>query len=195
MKRLTSTQSQIYHFIRKRIAEGGIPPTVREICKATGLRSTSTVHYHLRTLEEYGYISRDKKLNRSIRLSGDSTTMVPLLERIATGAPALTIEHIEDYIPFSASKASSSDLFALRIDDESMLGAGILDGDIAVFEKDDSPQSGDIVVALINNKAIIKRYFCECNQFRLQSENPNFAPIIVTDLRVLGRVIATIRYY
>lgn len=193
MEHLTKSQQKVYDFLRQQ-SSTGVPPTVREICAATGLKSTSTVHAHLRTLERLGYISRGAGLNRSIRIQGEPpTTQVPILGRVTAGTPILAVEDIEGYLPFT--KKEGKDLFALHVSGLSMRDAGILDGDYVVAEKTPTADNGDIVVAMIDDEATVKRLFREKDGVRLQPENPDFSPIYSDQVMVLGKVIAVVRYY
>lgn len=193
MEHLTKSQQKVYDFLRQQ-SSTGVPPTVREICAATGLKSTSTVHAHLRTLERLGYISRGAGLNRSIRIQGEPpTTQVPILGRVTAGMPILAVEDIEGYLPFT--KKEGKDLFALHVSGLSMRDAGILDGDYVVAEKTPTADNGDIVVAMIDDEATVKRLFREKDGVRLQPENPDFSPIYSDQVMVLGKVIAVVRYY
>ena len=159
MEHLTKSQQKVYDFLRQQ-SSTGVPPTVREICAATGLKSTSTVHAHLRTLERLGYISRGAGLNRSIRIQGEPpTTQVPILGRVTAGMPILAVEDIEGYLPFT--KKEGKDLFALHVSGLSMRDAGILDGDYVVAEKTPTADDGEIVVAMIDDEATVKRLFRE----------------------------------
>ena len=193
MEHLTKSQQKVYDFLRKE-APRGIPPTVREICAATGLRSTSTVHAHLKTLERLGYISREAGLNRSIRIEGsENAAQVPILGKVTAGQPILAVEDIQGYIPFP--EKPGKELFALHVSGLSMRDAGILDGDYVVAERTPTAEDGEIVVALIDDEATVKRLFRERGQVRLQPENPDFAPIYSDHAAVLGKVIAVVRYY
>lgn len=193
MDHLTKSQQKVYDFLRKE-APRGIPPTVREICAATGLRSTSTVHAHLKTLERLGYISREAGLNRSIRIEGsENAAQVPILGKVTAGQPILAVEDIQGYIPFP--EKPGKELFALHVSGLSMRDAGILDGDYVVAERTPTAEDGEIVVALIDDEATVKRLFRERGQVRLQPENPDFAPIYSDHAAVLGKVIAVVRYY
>lgn len=195
MKKLTKSQQKIYDFLREQ-AKYGVPPSVREICAATGLKSTSTVHAHLRTLEELGYISRQAGLNRSIRIEGtEESTQVPILGRVTAGMPILAVEEIQGYLPFSSNHASGKELFALHVDGMSMVNAGILDGDYVIAEKTPTADDGEIVVAMIDDEATVKRLYREKDCIRLQPENPDFEPIYSKEVSVLGKVIAVLRYY
>lgn len=191
-QKLTDSQRKVYEFLIDE-ARTGVPPTVREICRATGLRSTSTVHAHLKTLEKLGLITRDEGLNRSIRIEGTvSTTQVPILGRVTAGVPILAVEDIEGYLPFV--EKSGKDLFALHVSGLSMRDAGILDGDYVISERTQSASNGDIVVALIEDEATVKRFFKEPDHIRLQPENPDFEPILSRDVYLLGKVISVIRF-
>ena len=189
MDHLTKSQQKVYDFLRKE-APRGVPPTVREICAATGLRSTSTVHAHLKTLERLGYITRDAGLNRSIRLEGsEAAAQVPILGKVTAGIPILAVEDI----PFPQKEGK--ELFALHVSGLSMRDAGILDGDYVVAEKTPTSSDGEIVVAMIEEEATVKRFYREGSRIRLQPENPDFEPIYAENVFILGKVIAVVRYY
>ena len=193
MDGLTKSQQKVYDYLIKTLPSG-VPPTVREICRATGLRSTSTVHAHLKTLEHLGYISRDAGLNRSIHIEGtEPTSQVPVLGRVTAGMPILAVEDIEGYLPFP--QKSGKELFALHVMGLSMRDAGILDGDYVVVERTPTADDGEIVVAMIDEEATVKRLFREPDGIRLQPENPDFEPIYSDHASLLGRVIAVLRYY
>ena len=193
MERLTKSQQKVYDFLRQE-APKGVPPTVREICTATGLRSTSTVHAHLKTLERLGYITREAGLNRSIRIEGsEAAAQVPILGRVTAGLPILAVEEVEGYIPFP--EKTGKELFALHVSGFSMRDAGILDGDYVVAERTPAAQNGDIVVAMTGEEATVKRFFREKDGVRLQPENPDFEPIFSKEVFLLGKVIAVVRYY
>ena len=193
MEHLTKSQQKVYDFLRKEAGKG-VPPSVREICAATGLRSTSTVHAHLKTLERLGYIHRQAGLNRSIRIEGGTpSSQVPILGKVTAGVPILAVEDIEGYIPFPLKEGK--ELFALHVSGLSMKNAGILDGDYVVAEQASTADNGEIVVALIDDEATVKRLFREEGQVRLQPENPDFSPIYSDHVSILGKVIAVVRYY
>ncbi len=195
MKGLTNSQQKIYDFLKER-ARSGLPPSVREICRATGLKSTSTVHLHLKTLEELGYITRDAGLNRAIHIEGaQETAQIPILGRVTAGVPILAVEEVEGYLPFTGNRYPEKELFALRVQGESMINAGILDGDYIIAHRTPAAENGDIVVALIDDEATVKRIFYEKGRIRLQPENPAFEPIFAQDAAVLGRVISVYRFY
>lgn len=192
---LNEKQKKILSYLRER-AQTGVPPTVREICAATGIRSTSTVHAYLKLLEEQGYISRQSGLNRAIRLPGDNVISVPLIGRVTAGQPILAVEEVEGYVSFSGSShGSPEDLFALRAIGDSMINAGILNDDIIIVQKSSEVRNGDIVVALIEDEATVKRIYYENGYIRLQPENEKYEPIIVKEAIVLGKVIALLRYF
>lgn len=199
MKPLTEKQQKVLAFVKERLQDD-IPPSVREICEATGIKSTSTVHAYLKRLEDEGYIDRrsgeSRTLNRAIRLPGESVTRVPLLGRVTAGMPILAIEEVEDYVPFSGgSHYQPGELFALRVSGTSMINAGILDRDVVIVQRTNTAQNGDIVVALIGDEATVKRIFVEKDHIRLQPENDAFEPIIVKEATVLGKVVSLVRYF
>lgn len=196
MQKLNNKQEKIYRYLLE-CAQSGSTPTVREICAATSIKSTSTVHTHLKVLEELGYIDRKNGLKRYIRLKNtQNTVQVPILGRITAGEPILAVEDIEGSIPFSTGDSRTEGLFALHVTGDSMIGAGILSGDYIVAERDLPVENGDIVVALLDDEATVKRFFREeGNLIRLQPENPAYEPIIREDIQILGKVRATIRYY
>lgn len=190
---LTEKQQQVYNFLVKEMSQG-LPPTVREICAATGIKSTSTVHAILSALEEEGYIIRDAKNSRSIRLDMDfQSAMVPLVGRITAGKPILAVEEIEDYIPYPEKDAEG--LFALKVVGLSMRDAGILDGDIIVADKNKPCRNGDIVVGMDGEEATVKRLLIKNGQIIFMPENPDFDPIYPNDPMVLGKVIGSYRKY
>lgn len=191
-----SLKQEILQFITEQVQDG-IPPTVREIGAALGIKSTSTVHKYLVELEEEGYIQRGNKLNRAIRLNEPvaSTVQVPLLGTVAAGEPILAIESVEDYIPFTADGRNARDYFALRVKGESMINAAILDGDIIVSRRTSVAENGEIVVALVDDSATVKRFYKEKGRFRLQPENDTMDPILVDEVSILGKVVAVIRNY
>ena len=194
MKSLNEKQRKVLTFLQER-AQDGVPPTVREICRAAGIKSTSTVHSYLKLLTEEGYIQRESGLNRSIRMPGESVVRVPLLGKVTAGQPILAVEEIEEYVPYSGGEYPSSELFALRVSGTSMLNAGILNHDIVIVHKTPAAQNGDIVVALVGEEATVKRIYFERDHIRLQPENDAFAPIIVKEAIVLGKVISLVRNF
>ena len=190
---LSEKQQAVYNFLVKEMA-GGFPPTVREICLATGIKSTSTVHAVLSVLEENGYIERDPKNSRAIRISNESpSAMVPLVGRITAGKPILAVEEIEDYIPYPSKDAEG--LFALKVVGMSMRDAGILDGDIIVADKNRPCKSGDIVVGMDGDSATVKRLLIKNGEIIYMPENPDFEPIHPEDPMILGKVVGSYRSY
>ena len=197
MKKLNPTQKKIYEFLAERMQEG-VPPSVREICAAVGLKSTSSVQSNLIALEKAGYIERDPLLKRSIRVLGPAQvdiTKVPLVGTVTAGQPILAVEQIEGYVPFSGSAGRDKPLFALRVRGESMINAGIFTDDIVIVEKTPYAENGDIVVALIEDEATVKRFYKENGHYRLQPENDFMEPIIVDEVIILGKVKSLIRNY
>lgn len=195
-EKINETQQKIYEYLVER-SGSGYPPSVREIGAAVGLRSTSSVQASLDALEQAGYISRDPLLKRSIRVNGrdENVTHVPLLGTVTAGAPILAVEQIEGYVPYAGRAAGGKTLFALNVRGESMLNAGILDGDIVIAEQTPSARNGDIVVALLEDEATVKRFYKENGRFRLQPENDAFEPIFCDEVIILGKVIGLTRYY
>lgn len=194
-ERLSPTQEKILEYIKKRLGEGRTP-SVREIGSATGLKSTSSVQSNLNALEEMGFITREAGTNRSIRLADDTPVVqVPLLGRVTAGMPIYAYQEVVAHIPFPADRNQGGELFALRVVGESMINAGILDGDVIIAEKTPSVYNGEIVVAMIGDEATVKRIYREKSRIRLQPENDAYDPIYATEVAVLGRVVACIRYY
>lgn len=185
---------QILDYIRDRI-DDGLPPSVREICAALEIKSTSTAHKYLNELQERGLIEKGSHLNRAITLPDDRSIRVPLLGTVTAGQPILAVEEVEGYIPFRSRSLRSKDLFALRVKGESMIQAGILDGDIVIIRRTPTAENGDIVVALVEDEATVKRFYKEKGHYRLQPENDSMEPIIVDSVSVLGRVISLVREY
>lgn len=195
MEKINRTQKKVFEYIKEVIGDRGIAPSVREIGEAVGLRSTSTVQYNLNALEKAGYIERDPNLKRTIRIAGSNlhTTPVPLVGTVTAGVPILAQEQIEEYIPVAMRK--SGNYFALHVKGNSMINAHICDGDIVIIEQTPVAENGDIVVALIEDEATVKRFYKENGHFRLQPENDEFEPIIVNELSLLGKVATVIRNY
>ena len=203
MKKDTSISlklQQILAVIQSAIKAKGYPPSVREIGEAVGLKSPSTVHMHLNKLEQLGAIRRESEKNRAIDVVGSSTlrnapmTMVPLVGRVTAGQPILATENIEDSYPFPADLVGQEDVFMLKVDGESMIQAGIFDGDYLIVRDQDSARNGDIVVALVDGEeATVKRFFHEKDRVRLQPENDRMDPIYSRDVAVLGKVIGVYR--
>ena len=199
MRSSGQNQQKILDFIRSEIETKGYPPSVREICAAVGLRSTSSVHMHLTQLEKQGVIRRDATKPRALELLDSPLSRgrsVPLVGKVTAGQPILAIENIEDYLIIPNDLAAQEeDLFALRVQGESMIEAGILDGDIVVVHSQEQAENGDIVVALIDDEATLKRIFYEDGHVRLQPENHAMAPIIVDHADVRGKHVALVRRF
>ncbi|MDD4347254.1 MAG: transcriptional repressor LexA [Desulfitobacteriaceae bacterium] len=198
---LSKRQSDIFDFIKKEIRLKGYPPSVREIGNAVKLMSSSTVHGHLQTLEEKGYIRRDPTKPRAIEILNNSNdpdisnkiVHVPIVGRVTAGQPILAIENIEDSFPLPAELVHDQTVFMLKVWGESMIEAGILDGDQILVRQQSSADNGDIVVAMINDEATVKRFFKEKNCVRLQPENSAMNPIYSQDVKILGKVIGVFR--
>ena len=192
-------QKRILEYIKECLLSRGYPPTVREICEEVGLKSTSSVQTNLDALEKAGYIERDPLLKRSIRLKGgpsrEDVARIPLLGTVTAGMPILAVEQIEEYIPYGGHLSSDKPMFALHVHGDSMVNAGILDGDIIVCEQTPYAEDGDKVVALIEDEATVKTFYKEKDCFRLQPENDYMEPIYCDELAILGKVKAVIRYY
>ena len=191
---INNTQQRVYEYLVEKLKDG-VPPSVREIGAAVGLRSTASVQACLDALEKAGYISRDPMLKRSIRIVGqsDNITQVPLVGTVTAGYPILAVEQIERYLPFSGYLSADKTVFALHVRGDSMINAGILDGDIIFVEKTPVATNGEIVVALLENEATVKRFYKENDHFRLQPENDEYEPIIADELIILGKVVALYR--
>ncbi len=197
--RTSDKQTMILNYIRQEIEQKGYPPSVREICSAVGLKSTSSVHAHLTQLEKKGLIRRDSTKPRALEVLDNPLSRgrsIPLLGRVTAGLPILATENIEDYLVMPQYLLGRDEMFALRVQGESMIEAGILDGDIILLRRQDDADSGDIVVALIGEEATVKRIFYEEECVRLQPENHTMEPIILDEPpQVLGRLIALFRQF
>lgn len=195
MDKISEKQQQIFEYIKEKTAKNGVAPSVREIGEAVGLRSTSSVQYNLNALEHAGYIKRDANLKRTVRIAGsaENVSHVPLVGTVTAGTPILATQQIEDYIAVSGVRGDN--LFALRVKGDSMFNAGIYDGDIVIVEQIPVAANGEIVVALIEDEATVKRFYKEKGHFRLQPENDKYAPILVDECRILGVVRTLIRNY
>ena len=199
-EQLTDKQQQILEFIKHRILEKGYPPAVREICQAVQLRSTSSVHSHLETLERKGYIRRDPTKPRAIEIIDDDFNLarkeivhIPIVGTITAGEPILAVENIEDYFPMQPDFISIKNTFMLHVRGESMINAGILDGDMVIVQQQPTAENGDIVVAMIEDSATVKRFYKEDGYCRLQPENDSMDPIIVPEVSIIGKVIGLYR--
>ena len=198
MRKLTKSQQKVYDYLVEH-RDDGIAPTVREICDATGFKSTSTVHNHLNTLERYGYISRRPDRARAIFINNlDGTpgsVAVPIIGTVTAGMPILAFEENLGYATVDESVKRGREIFALRVKGDSMINAGIYNGDAVVFVRQSTAENGDIVVALLDDEATVKRFFREENYIRLQPENPEYEPIISKEVRILGKVVTLVRNY
>ena len=200
--KISKKQQEILEYIKSQILERGFPPAVREICEAVGLKSTSSVPSHLETLEKNGYIRRDPTKPRAIEILDDDFNLVrremvnvPIIGRVAAGQPILAEENIEDYFPFPVDRMPNKQTFLLRVKGESMINAGILDGDFVLVEEAKTASNGDMVVALIDDGATVKTFYKEEGVFRLQPENDFMDPIIVKEVSILGKVIGVMRFF
>ena len=199
---LTQKQIEILLYIKSEVQRQGYPPAVRDICKGVNLKSTSTVHSHLEKLEAKGYIRKDPTKPRAIEildknddflLTSKKTIDVPILGKVTAGTPILAVENIEDTYPVPLELVEGHDVFMLKIQGESMIDAGILDGDLVLVKEQKSALNGDIVVALLEDAATVKRFFKEKDKIRLQPENQFMEPIFTTDVSILGKVIGLFR--
>ena len=201
---LNSRQVEILEYIKTVLKDKGYTPTVREICDAVHLSSTSTVHFHLKALEKKGYIRRDPLKSRAIEVINEDHIIpssidiemveVPILAKISSGWPALAEENIEDYFPIPITFLhSNKQTFILKVSGDSMIEAGIENGDLLIVEKAQTANNGEIVVALIDDEATVKTFYKEINRIRLQPENHTMEPIIVPDCKILGKVAGVFR--
>lgn len=200
--KISKKQLEILEYIKSQILERGFPPAVREICEAVNLKSTSSVHSHLETLEKNGYIRRDPTKPRAIEILDDSFNLtrremvnVPIVGQVAAGEPILAQENIESYFPIPTEFMPNSQTFLLKVKGESMINAGILDGDMVLVEQTSTASNGDMVVALIDDGATVKTFYKEEGIFRLQPENDSMDPIIVKEVSILGKVIGVFRFF
>lgn len=192
---LKDKELEVFNYIKGRLSEG-ISPSVREIMDAMGFRSTSTAHRYIETLVHEGLIEKTGNINRSLRLPNSVSASVPVLGTVTAGMPITAIEDITGYVGFEAPGYDPQDLFALKIRGESMINAGILDGDIVIVERRCYAENGEIVVALVDGSdATVKTFYKEKGHFRLQPENDTMEPIIVEEVEILGKVIGLKRYY
>ena len=217
-KKISKKQQEILDYLKSEILRRGFPPSVREICEAVNLKSTSSVHAHLETMEKNGYIRRDATKPRAIEIIDDDFreqrlqqymptpdvslaeeyVNVPVIGRVSAGQPLLAVESITDYIPVPMSHLPNRDVFLLRVKGESMINAGILDGDYVLVRQKDSAADGDMIVALVDDSATVKTFYREDGHIRLQPENDYMDPIIVTPDRyfqILGDVIGIMRFF
>ena len=199
-EKITPKQQEVLEYIKETILKKGYPPAVREICEAVNLKSTSSVHSHLETLERNGYIRRDPTKPRTIEIIDDCFNLarrevvnVPLLGTVAAGMPLLAQENIENYFPIPTEMLPDKEVFMLRVKGDSMIEAGIFNGDLIFVEKTVTAENGEIVVALLDDSATVKRFYKENGHYRLQPENSSMEPIIVDEVQILGKVFGLFR--
>lgn len=200
--KISKKQSEILEYIKEQILEKGYPPAVREICEAVHLKSTSSVHAHLETLEKNGYIRRDPTKPRAIEICDDSfqlvrneMTSIPIIGTVAAGQPILATENIEAYFPVPVDMVPNAETFILKVKGDSMINAGIFSGDQIFVERTNVARNGDMVVALVDDSATVKTFYREQGHVRLQPENDTMDPIIVDDCDILGKVFGVFRLY
>ncbi len=200
--KITPKQQEILEFIKSEILNRGYPPAVRDICEAVHLKSTSSVHSHLETLEKNGYIRRDPTKPRAIEIIDDSFNLtrrevvnVPMLGTVAAGQPILAQEHIENYFPIPVEYMPNTDCFMLKVKGDSMINIGIFDGDYIMVRQQDTARNGDTVVAMVEDSATVKTFYKEDGHFRLQPENDYMDPIIVDEVQILGKVFGVFRMF
>ncbi len=203
---LEPKEQLVYDYIKENIKKNGYSPSIRDICSALEIKSTSTVHMCLERLERKGYIQKENGKSRTLRIESpvtdepareDGALSIPILGKVTAGVPILAVENYDGFVQYPAGIGRSPDnpMFALRVSGTSMIEAGILDGDIVIVEKTPTAENGDIVVALIDDEATVKTFYKENGHFRLQPENHTMLPIIVNSLMILGKVVASVRYY
>ena len=199
--KISAKQQEILEYIKDEILHKGYPPAVREICQAVNLKSTSSVHSHLETLEKNGYIRRDPTKPRAIEIMDDTFNLnrremvnVPILGNVAAGEPLFAEENIEDYFPIPAEMVPNSEVFMLHVRGESMINVGILDGDNVLVQQQNPAKDGEMVVALVEDSATVKTFYKEDGYIRLQPENDTMEPIIVPDCQILGKVFGIFRF-
>lgn len=200
--KISKKQQEILEYIKSEILNRGFPPAVREICEAVNLKSTSSVHSHLETLEKNGYIRRDPTKPRAIEILDDNFNLtrrevvnVPILGRVAAGEPLLAVENVESYFPIPSELLPNAQTFMLHVKGESMINAGILDGDSVLVQQQSNADNGDMVVALVEDSATVKTFYKEDGYYRLQPENDAMEPIIIQgELSILGKVIGIFRF-
>ena len=200
--KISSKQREILEYIKQEILNKGYPPAVREICEAVHLKSTSSVHSHLETLEKNGYIRRDPTKPRAIEIIDDNFNLtrrevvnVPSMGQGAAGQPLLAVENIENYFPIPTEFMPNAETFMLKVKGDSMINAGIFNGDKILVQKQSDAQNGDIVVALVDDSATVKTFYKEDGHFRLQPENDTMDPIIVNECSILGKVFGIMRFF
>ena len=200
--RISDKQKEILEYMKQEILNKGYPPTVRDICEAVKLKSTSSVHSHLETLEKNGYIRRDPTKPRAIEIIDENfnltrreMTNVPMVGRVAAGEPILAVENIESYFPIPTEYMPNAESFMLKVKGESMINVGIFDGDQILVEKCSTARNGDMVVALVDDSATVKTFYKEGDHIRLQPENDTMEPIIVDNCEIMGKVFGVFRFF
>lgn len=200
--KITEKQQDILDYIKQEILNKGYPPTVRDICEAVNLKSTSSVHSHLESLEKNGYIRRDPTKPRAIEIIDENFNLtrremvnVPLVGRVAAGEPILAVENIESYFPIPAEYMPNAESFMLKVKGESMINAGIMDGDQILVERCNTARNGEMVVALVEDSATVKTFYKESDHIRLQPENDTMDPIIVPNCEIIGKVFGVFRFF
>ena len=200
--KITEKQQEILDYLKNTILSTGYPPTVREICKAVNLKSTSSVFQHLEKLEKNGYIRRDESKPRAIEIVDDNynmlrreTVSVPMVGQVAAGQPLLAVQNVESYFPIPAEYMPNAQSFMLRVKGDSMINIGIFDGDTIIVQQQKTANNGDIVVALVDDSATVKTFYKEDGHIRLQPENDDMDPIIVDDCTILGKVFGVMRFF
>lgn len=200
--KISKKQSEILEYIKSQIINKGYPPSVRDICEAVDLKSTSSVHSHLETLEKNGYIRRDPTKPRAIEIIDDNFNLarrevvnVPIVGKVAAGEPILAVENIESYFPVPMEFMPNEQCFMLKVQGDSMINAGIFDGDTILVEQSQTARNGDMVVALVDDSATVKTFYREADHIRLQPENDAMSPIIVPDCQILGKVFGVFRFF
>ena len=199
--KISAKQQQILDYIKEEILKKGYPPTVREICEKVGLSSTSSVHSHLNTLDENGYIKRDSSKTRAIEIVDDDEfaisrreiSNIPIVGRVAAGEPLLAVENIENYFAIPTEFLPNMDTFILKVHGDSMINVGFFEGDYLIVEKTEDARNGDIVVALLEDSVTVKRFYKEANHIRLEPENDDYEPIICQDCQIVGKVYSLYR--
>ena len=196
MEKLKLKEQKVLDYVKNFKMENGFAPSVRDICRDLNYKSTSTVHMYLNRLERFGYITKEDGKSRAITLNGDmpKVSAVPVIGTVAAGQPILAEQNFEGYVGYVGARGDAV-LFALKVKGESMIEAGILDGDLVIAEKTCYAENGEIVVALVDDEATVKTFFRENGHYRLQPENEAMAPIIVSEVDILGRVVAIQRSY
>lgn len=201
MEQLTTRQNDVYQYIKTYITQNGYAPCVREICNALNLKSTSTAHAHLTKLEKKGYIKRDPAKPRTTMILGgedprdERVVRVPVVGKVAAGVPITAVENIEEYVSLPYSLLGNDDVFILNVSGDSMVDAGIFDRDKIIAQRQAYAQNGDIVVAMMDEEATVKRFFKEEDRVRLQPENDQYEPIYAKELDILGKVIGVLRMF